>query len=286
MPTNPVFKIACLQTNPQDDVAQSLAQIAEMVQTAVSEGQADVVVLPEMFAYRGPRAGLFQTKNLLGEGVFKFLADLAQKHHVTVIGGSHFEAWPGVEDRGFNTCVVYSPSGTPLSTYRKLHLFNLMDGEGTPLYCESDALLAGTLAVPYSLMAPDGHIWSSLTAICYDIRFPESQRVHKQPFDILFVPAAFTWQTGKDHWEILLRARAIENQCYVVACNQTGFHKDESGAMTKRNYGHSLVVDPWGQVVARLEEECGILYASLDQKILLDVRARLPALKDRKVFFN
>jgi nitrilase len=257
-----------------------------MVQEAASQGQVEVVVLPEMFAHRGARAGLLKAKSSLQEGVFKFLASLAQKHKITLVGGSHLEAWPGMEDHGFNTCVVYDSQGSVISTYRKLHLFNLLDAEGKHLYCESDVLIPGTLADPYTVAPSQGDSWQALTAICYDIRFPEFMRVHKQPFDILFVPAAFTWQTGQDHWEILLRARAIENQCYVVACGQTGYYKDESGALTKRNYGHSLVIDPWGKVVASLDEECGILYASLDKKVLHDVRARLPALADRKVFFN
>ena len=119
-----------------------------------------------------------------------------------------------------------------------------------------------------------------MTIVCYDLRFPEIVRreiTRSGPIDILFVPAAFTHQTGKDHWEVLLRARAIENQCYVVACNQTGLHTEGR----KRNWGHSMIIDPWGQVVATLGEEVGILHATISKDAINASRTRLPALQDR-----
>jgi hypothetical protein len=163
----------------------------------------------------------------------------------------------------------------------KVQDWQVRDVEGKPLYCESDVFAPGEDIKGYSLLLHAQPL-RCLTAICYDLRFPEVFRdaagsLRKEKFDVIFVPAAFTHQTGQDHWEVLLRARAIENQAWVVACNQTGFHSEGR----KRNYGNSMIVDPWGRVVARLGEEVGVLMADVDLDMVHDARVRLPALADR-----
>jgi predicted amidohydrolase len=276
------FKVACIQTNPQADMQANLAEVGELVARAAREG-ARVVVLPEMFSYMGNEKGRLATSDAMGKGVFARLSALARSAGVHLVAGSHAEtaAAPG---RVYNTAVTLAPDGNTVSVYRKIHLFNLRDSEGKPLYCESETFEQGDAISAYDirLEGEDGGTLRCLTAICYDLRFPEAFRdargaLRREAFDVVFLPAAFTHQTGQDHWEVLLRARAIENQCWVVACNQTGFHSEGR----KRNYGNSLVVDPWGRVVARLGEEVGLLMAEIDTAAIKDARVRLPALADR-----
>jgi predicted amidohydrolase len=224
-----------------------------------------------------------QTKNKIGEGVFKKLQQAAIEFNINLISGSHSEEITNSHNKVYNTCVTFNKNGEIISTYRKLHLFNLKDKNGNPLYCESDSYESGNSPQGYTLESSEGS-WNAFNIICYDLRFPEIIRSNPsskiKPFDVIIIPAAFVWQTGKDHWEILLRARAIENQCYVVACNQTGrFFNDQ-----KRNYGNSMVIDPWGNIVARMDEECGIFTADIKREIIEESRIRLPALLDRKIF--
>ena len=152
-----------------------------------------------------------------------------------------------------------------------------------PLYCESDVFLQGEDTSTFSI-ENQTETWKCMTIVCYDLRFPEIVRreiSRSGSIDILFVPAAFTHQTGKDHWEVLLRARAIENKCYVVACNQTGYHSEGR----KRNWGHSMVVDPWGQIVSSADEGEGIISTKIAKEAIQSSRIRIPSLTDR-VFTN
>lgn len=269
--------IACIQTNPQDDAAANVAHVLAQIDLAARTG-AKTIVLPEVFAYMGAEQGRLTGANKLGEGVFASMSAASRAQAVNLIAGSHAEISP-VPGKVYNTAVAYDAKGSAVSVYRKIHLFNLKDTEGKPLYCESDVLTAGNSITGFDLQIA-GESWRCLTAICYDLRFPEVFRTGdsvQKPYDVIFLPAAFTHQTGQDHWEVLLRARAIENQCYVVACNQTGFH---SGGR-KRNFGHSMIIDPWGKVIARLGEEQGILYGVISKEVLNEARTRLPALADR-----
>lgn len=271
--------ISCIQTNPQDNMEKNIATAFDLVSTAASAGS-KFVLLPEMFTYMGEESVRKKTKGHLKSGLFLKLSNLARELKITLIAGSHSEAVPGNENKVYNTCVTFDSNGEIISVYRKLHLFNLKDVNGNPIYCESDSFEVGEPPVPYMIHDKEtNETWNALNIICYDIRFPEVIRHNKQSADIVFIPAAFTWQTGKDHWEVLLRARAIENQCFVVACNQTGFHTDGK----KRNYGHSMVIDPWGNVIAKLGEECGILNCILDKTLIKESRIRLSALGDRKL---
>lgn len=272
------MKISCLQLNPQTNLQENLSAAVQGVTQAARNG-AELVVLPEMFTYMGDTTKTHHHKNTLREGVFAKMQALAQELKIVLVAGSHAETVPQVDRKVYNTSAVFNQNGEMISAYRKVHLFNLKTKDGVPLYCESDVFQEGSdPPVPFSFLAGQDS-WSALNMICYDLRFPEVVRRVKTPIDILFVPAAFTWQTGQDHWETLLRARAIENLCYVVGCNQTGFHTENQ----KRNYGNTMVVDPWGRVVARLGEECGTLTAELSKGVIEECRARLSALGDRRL---
>jgi deaminated glutathione amidase len=273
--------ISCIQMNPQNDLKKNLNLALKLVSEAAKAG-AEIVVLPEMFTYMGEENLRKHTKNKMGEGVFEELKTAARELSINLVAGSHSEEIKDIPNKIYNTCVTFNKKGEIISTYRKQHLFNLKDKNGNPLYCESDSFEPGNSPQGYTIDTNEG-LWNALNIICYDLRFPEIIRhnVTKKikPYDIVFVPAAFTWQTGKDHWEILLRARAIENQCYIVACNQTGSFFNGK----KKNYGNSMVIDPWGQIVAKMGEECGILSTEIHKELIDDSRTRLPALSDRKI---
>lgn len=273
------MKISCLQTNPGADVAQNLAQLQELVATLEpSNSGASIAVLPEVFAVMGGDDLRLSSANPLGEGVFKLLSQWAKLSRHFLVAGTHAEI-SETKNKVYNTATVFSPDGSLLDVYRKIHLFNLKDANGVPLYCESDVFEQGKDTSTFYIQSEKDK-WHCMNIVCYDLRFPEIIRreiARSGPIDILFVTAAFTYQTGKDHWEVLLRARAIENQCYVVACNQTGFHSDGK----KRNWGHSMVVDPWGQVKEQMQSDVGILEAVLSKENIESARGRLPALNDR-----
>jgi nitrilase len=274
--------VSCIQTNPQEDIEKNTEDIFSLVELAANNG-ADVVVLPEMFSYMGEERFRIKARNKLNEGIFLKLKSISKSLGITLVAGSHCEEIHDNKNKVYNTSVTLNKYGEIISHYRKLHLFNLWDKDKNPIYLESQYFEVGQKPLSY-VINTEKEIWKSLNIICYDLRFPEIIRNESgkknQPCDVLFVLAAFTWQTGKDHWEILLRARAIENQCYVVACNQTGFFC--SGK--KRNYGNSMIVDPWGQVIARLNEECSIISAEIKKNFITEVREKLPALSDRKIY--
>jgi len=278
------MKISCLQTNPNSDVTLNLGQIEQLLsQTSQPASEPAVLVLPEVFAVMGSDALRRESAQALGDGVFRTLAHWARSSKSYLIAGTHAET-SHHPDKVFNTACAFTPEGALLNVYRKVHLFNLRDPQGAPLYCESDVFESGVETSTFKIVCGND-TWHCMTIICYDLRFPEIVRreIHRSgPIDILFVPAAFTHQTGKDHWEVLLRARAIENQCYVVACNQTGFHSEGR----KRNWGHSMVIDPWGKVIANLEEEVGTLSVEVEKEAITAARTRIPALQDRVFQFS
>lgn len=274
--------VSCIQMNPQADLRENLNSALKSIAEAAKNGS-EIVVLPEMFTYMGDESQRTKTSSILGVGAFRELQISAKENNIILIAGSHAEEIKNNQNKVYNTCVTYNKNGDLISTYRKLHLFNLKDKNGNALYCESNSYEYGNAPEGYSIKTKDD-TWNALNIICYDIRFPEiirqNEKAKTSSFDIIFVTAAFTWQTGKDHWEILLRARAIENQCYVVACNQTGSFLNGQ----KRNYGNSMIIDPWGNIVKRLDEETGILTAEITKEKVNESRVRLPALFDRKIF--
>ena len=265
---------AAVQMNSQNDVGANLEAVRARVAEAREAG-ASLVVLPENFAFMG---GSDEERRAVAEPVdgdgpiVRALRGLAREHRVTLVGGGMPEA-SGDPDRPHNTCLVVGPDGEVAARYRKIHLFDVEVGDGQT-YRESAGVTGGDRPVVVRV----GPFTVGLS-VCYDVRFPELyRRLVDAGADVLLVPAAFTMVTGKDHWHVLLRARAIESQAYVVAAAQWGRHP--KGRTT---YGKSLVVDPWGDVVAQAPEGTGVVTARLSPARVAEVRASLPSLKHRKL---
>jgi predicted amidohydrolase len=265
------LRVAAVQMRSTDDVAANLATVAQLTSRAVTDG-AQLVVLPENFAYLGRGEGdkLPFAETLRGTGrVMATLRELATKHGVYMIGGGMAETVPGDAKRTFNTAVVINPGGHLIASYRKIHLFDI-DIPGGATAKESDATAPGDELVVVDIGgAPIG------LSICYDVRFPELYRrlVKDKGAEVLLVPAAFTAHTGAAHWHLLLRARAVEDQCWVVAAGQWGRHNEK-----RHTYGHTLVVDPWGTVVDERDEGDGVVIANLDGGTVAHKRAQMPCL--------
>ena len=266
------MRIAALQTVSTPDVDRNLEAAARLIAQAARDG-AELAALPEYFCLMGRRdADKLHVAEAPGVGPIQtFLAAQAKAHGLWLIGGT-LPLRTDANDRVRNACCVYAPDGSLAARYDKMHLFRYDNGRES--YDEARVLEAGDAAV--AMQAGPLRIGLS---ICYDLRFPELyRRLCVPPCDLLSVPAAFTYTTGREHWELLLRARAVENQCYVIAAAQGGTH--ENG---RRTWGHSMVVGPWGEVLAVRPEGEGVVLADLDLKRLLDVRQQLPALEHRRL---
>ena len=262
------MKVACVQLNSRDDVAANVAAATALVEEAAAAG-ARFVALPETWTYKGRRSGLAAAAEPPDGPSNAALAALAARHRIYVLAGSLYEP-SGSKGRYFNTSVLFGPDGRALAQYRKVHLFDAVSGK-TP-YRESEHLVAGSEAV---LAQIDG-VYAGLS-ICYDLRFPELYRaLVLRGARVLLVPSAFTAHTGEAHWEVLLRARAIENACFVVAPDQVGTHLPGRSC-----WGHSMIVDPWGKVLAVAEGGPGICLADLDLAAVDTVRAQIPSLAQR-----
>ena len=278
------MKIAAVQMVSTPSVERNLETARRLVGRAAADG-ATLVVLPEYFCFMGKAdRDKLAVAEAPGEGpIQRTLAESAREHGVWLIGGTLPLAiddggaagdGAGEVDRVMNANLVFSPRGELAARYDKMHLFAYDNGRER--YDESRTLQAGRTPVAFDA----GGLRVGLS-VCYDLRFPELYRaLARPPCDLLSVPSAFTYTTGAAHWEVLLRARAIENQCYVVAAAQGGTH--ENG---RRTFGHSLVVDPWGEVVAcRGEEGEGVVVAELSSERIAAVRRQLPALEHRLDF--
>ena len=273
------MKIAAVQMVSTPRVATNLETARRLVARAAGEG-AQIVVLPEYFCFMGASdRDKLAIAEAPGTGpIQRMLAETAREHRVWLIGGTlpltidDGGAKDGVAvDRVMNADLVFSPRGELAARYDKMHLFAY--DNGSERYDEGRTLRAGSTPVAFDA---DG-VRVGLS-VCYDLRFPELYRaLMRPPCDLLSVPSAFTYTTGAAHWEVLLRARAIENQCYVVAAAQGGTH--ENG---RRTFGHSLVIDPWGEVVACVDEGEGIVVAELQRERIDSVRRQLPALEHRR----
>lgn len=267
------MKIAAVQMVSTPDVARNLEAAKALVARAAAEG-AELVVLPEYFCLMGrnDRDKLGVAEHPGSGPIQQMLAQAAKAHGVWLVGGTLPMAIEGNAERVTNTNLVYSPRGELAARYDKMHLFRY--DNGTEQYDEGRVLAAGTEPVAFDAAGVRVGL-----SVCYDLRFPELYRALMQPpCDLLSVPSAFTYPTGAAHWEMLLRARAVENQCYVIAAAQGGTH--ENG---RRTYGHSSVVDPWGEIVAiRREEGEGVVVAELDAARMASVRMQLPALAHRR----
>jgi predicted amidohydrolase len=254
-----------------DDVDHNLKRAGELIERAAQAG-AQLVVLPECFASLRERdEGKDPAADDLNGPIVQFLREQARRHRAIVVGGSLPEDIPG-EDRIYNTQVVVDAQGEILATYRKIHLFDV-DVPGARLR-ESKGAAPGT-----DIVVTDTPLGRLGLSICYDLRFPELYReLARQGADILLVPSAFTVPTGSDHWEVLLRARAIENQAFVLAAGQYGVHNKR-----RRSYGRSMIIDPWGLVLATAADGEGIAMAELDFATLERTRTQLPALQHRRI---
>ncbi|MDD2712308.1 MAG: carbon-nitrogen hydrolase family protein, partial [Simplicispira sp.] len=266
------MKVAALQMVSGPRCADNLAVACGLLEQAAAAG-AELAVLPEYFAAMGLRD---TDKLALGEAwgqgpVQAFLARAARELGLWVVGGTLPMACADAQ-RVRNTTLVYSPSGDCVARYDKIHLFRFTHGREH--YDEGSTIEAGATPVQFHLPARDGHTWCVGLSVCYDLRFPELYRLHARAgADLLLVPSAFTYTTGQAHWELLLRARAIENQAYVLAPAQGGAH--ENG---RRTWGHSMLVDPWGEVLAVQPQGPGVVQGDIELARLQQVRAQLPAL--------
>ncbi|WP_310630059.1 carbon-nitrogen hydrolase family protein [Paraburkholderia sp.] len=268
------FRVAALQMVSTPDPARNLAEAERLIADAAAQG-AQLVLLPEYFCFMGHKdTDKLAIREAYGDGpIQRFLADAAKRHGVWIIGGTLPLKAPE-ETRVLNTTLVFDPSGAERARYDKIHLFNFE--KGAESFDEARTIRPG--AEVQTFEAPFGRVGLS---VCYDLRFPELYRRMGSPGGqdgcaLMVVPSAFTYTTGRAHWEILLRARAIENQCYVLAAAQGGTH--ENG---RRTWGHSMLIDPWGEIVDVLDEHPGVVIGDLDLDRIAAVRASLPAWRHR-----
>lgn len=268
------MKVAAIQMVSGVSVEANLAAAGALLEQAAAQG-AELAVLPEYFCLMGRRDTdkLAVREAFGGDGAVQaFLARAARALKLWVVGGTlPLEA--GDADHVRNTSLVYGPDGTCANRYDKIHLFRFDNGRES--YDESRVIERGAEPRGFTLPARDGRAWRVGQSVCYDLRFPELYRALAA--EVLLVPSAFTHTTGRAHWELLLRARAVENLAYVIAPAQGGAH--ENG---RRTWGHSMIVDPWGAVLAQREEDgAGVVVAELSAERLAQVRAQLPALEHR-----
>ena len=264
------LRVALVQLEAKDDVDANLAKAAAMADEAARD--ADLVVLPEYVQYRGSDDGYRASARPIPGPTTAAFADVARRNGVWVLAGSHAES-SGDPRRPYNTAVLFDRDGRLAARYRKLHLFDVAVDDG-PADTESARVAPGDRAV--AAMVDEDRLGLS---ICYDLRFPELYRaLALAGADVLAVPAVFTARTGRDHWEVLLRARAIENGAWVIAA--AGCGPGGPGAIPA--WGHSLVVDPWGRVVADGGEGEGIVRADLDLDAVTAARRQIPALANRR----
>jgi predicted amidohydrolase len=266
------LRVAAVQMCSSDDLAANLATVRSLVERAASEG-ARVVVLPECFSFLGRKESdkLAIAETLDGGGpVASTLRDLATKRNLWIVGGGTPEVVLGDIARTYNTAVVVDPKGELVARYRKIHLFDV-DIPGGAVLRESDATAPGRELVVVEIDGAKVGV-----TICYDLRFPELYRrlVKDHGAEVLLVPAAFTAHTGAAHWHLLLRARAVENQAWVVAAGQHGKHNEK-----RESYGHSLAIDPWGTIVGEQPSGDGVVIASLDSATVAKRRTQMPCLE-------
>ena len=263
------LRVACVQINSSTSKAENIERMEPLVARAASTG-ADLVVLPEKWNGLGSHEVLLEVAEPLDGGeTVAAMSRWARTHGITLVGGSIVERREG-RDKLSNTCPVFDPEGELAAVYRKIHMFDVE--VGGVVYRESDSEEPGE-----GLTSCEVEGWRLGLTVCYDLRFPELYRILAvEGAELITVPAAFTLHTGKDHWELLLRARAVENQCFVAAANQWGV------VGGKASYGRSSIVDPWGVVLAQAPDEDCVISAELDRAHMERIRSSLPALANRQ----
>ncbi len=269
------MKVSLIQMNSISDKAANIAAAKALIERAVVEENPDWVLLPEHFDWAGgTRADKLREAEIMPGGpAYAMCQNLAKTHGIFIHAGSMMEKIPG-EERIHNTTVVFDRQGRDIARYRKIHLFDVTTPDGAS-YKESAAVKPGDAVVTY-----DCEGVTVGCSICYDLRFPDLfQALAAKGAQMIALPAAFTLQTGKDHWEVLCRARAIETETYFCAAAQTGTFV--SGNETRSTYGHSLVVDPWGHVVAKASDGVGVVSARIDTALVARTRAMIPVAAHR-----
>ena len=262
---------AVVQFHVGSDRDHNIANALHHIREAAHSG-AELVVLPEVLDYWGRKEGVASTRTTIPGPVSEKFAAVARELGIWVLAGSIHEAVDG-EDRTFNTSVLFDRNGVEQARYRKIHLYDVQ------IPGQVDALESATFAPGDEIVTADFEGHTAGLTICYDIRFPELYRaLADRGAELVFLPAAFTLFTGKDHWEVLIRARAIENQCYLLAAGQQG--KDALGRTT---YGRSMIVDPWGTVLATAPDGEGFAMSWLDFERVRRIRTELPALANRRL---
>lgn len=271
-----MLKASVIQMNSRDDKPANLRQLAGLVAQAVARDRPDWILLPEHFEWMGGSAGAPAVAEASAGGeAYAMLQSLAREHRVWLHGGSFYERaeTPGM---AHNLSVVFNREGREVTRYRKIHLFDVTTADGAD-YRESATIVPGKDIVTY-----DCEGVTIGCTICYDLRFPELfQELVKRGSQLIALPAAFTLLTGKDHWEVLLRARAIETQCWLAASAQWGRYR--TPVDERQSFGQSMIIDPWGAVVARASEGIGHASATLDMALLARIRQQIPVLANKRL---
>lgn len=268
-------RVAAIQMTSTHNVEKNLLTAEKLISQAVDQG-AKLLVLPEMFAIMGlDQMDKVKYREQLGYGLIQdFLRNQALKQGIYLVGGTVPIAVPDDCNKVYASCFVWNDQGQIIARYDKMHLFDVELPEKKEKYFESQTTLPGN-----EIVVTDTPFGKLGLAVCYDIRFPELFRMmHVQGVEMIALPAAFTYTTGSAHWDILVRARAIENQVYMIAAAQTGTHSNH-----RRTYGHSMMVSPWGSVQAILPVNEGVIVGDVDLNYLHQLRGDFPALKHRKL---
>ena len=269
------MKVAAIQMVSTGVLADNLAQAGVLLAQAAQAG-AELAVLPEYFCLIGQHdSDKLAIQEDFGSGPMQdFLANAARSHGLWIVAGT-LPLRANQPGRVFNSSLVFNPQGACVARYDKIHLFRF--DNGTERYDESRVLERGDTPTHFALPSKDGHTWSVGMSVCYDLRFPELYRGYAEAgVDLILVPSAFTHTTGQAHWEVLLRARAIENLSFVAAAAQGGVHPNG-----RHTWGQSILIDPWGQVLGQQAQEAGVVLADLDASVLAQRRSQLPALQHR-----
>lgn len=260
-------RIAAIQMVSTADVDKNLQVVEKLVQQAAEQG-ACLLVLPENFATFALRdiGDIARTEQTPQGPLRCFMSELAAKHGVFLLGGTVPVA-TGNSDKYLASSFCYDPSGNEIARYNKIHLFDAYVSDAHSSYRESDLYQHGT-----DVVAVDTGTFKTGLAVCYDLRFPELfHQLRQLQTQLVVLPSAFTYVTGQKHWQILLQARAIENQCYILGANQGGWHDEK-----RRTWGHSMIVSPDGQVLASMEEGEGVVVADMDLRLLEEIRGQMP----------
>ncbi len=265
------YLAAAVQMTSVSDLQKNLAQAEEFIDLAVRQG-AELIGLPENFSFMGEEKEKLAQADAIATVTEKFLKTMAQRFQITILGGG-FPVPVDSTGKVHNTALLMDPNGQELACYHKVHLFDVNVPDGNT-YRESSTVMAGK-QLPSVYFSPElGNLGLS---VCYDVRFPELYRhLSDKGADVIFIPAAFTAFTGKDHWQVLLQARAIENTCYIIAPAQTGLNYDR-----RQTHGHAMIIDPWGTILADAGEQPGVAIAEINPSRLEQVRRQMPSLQHR-----